>query len=303
MILIIGAPDEAHSKYIYDKLIAKGEKPVYFDTKKIPNNLMISWNTSEKDFLKGYFLIEGNKLHFSDIKSVYWRNHFGYQQTLANNDYMLKYFIERDIQCSFDSLFSSSDWLWCNSLKAIELHKKKVFQLNQMAKNNIRVPDTLITNNKDDLLEFLEKNNNNVIFKPVLGGAYTKKLSKESLNSDLIKKLINSPVQFQEMIEGTDVRAYIVGKEVFAAKIETDILDFRTDKQAKIKPVELPQEIIDKCFKIMELFDLNYTGIDIRLSDSGEYVFLEANPAPMFIHFEKESGYPISDTLVKMLMR
>jgi hypothetical protein len=78
MILIIGAPDEAHSKYIYDKLIEKDEKPVYFNTKKIPNELMISWNSSEKDFLKGYFLIEGNKVYFSDIKSVYWRNHFGY---------------------------------------------------------------------------------------------------------------------------------------------------------------------------------------------------------------------------------
>ncbi len=303
MILIIGAPDEAHSKYIYDKLIEKDEKPVYFNTKKIPNELMISWNSSEKDFLKGYFLIEGNKVYFSDIKSVYWRNHFGYQQTLAGNDYMLKFFMERDIQCAFDSLFASSDWLWCNSLKAIELHKKKVFQLNQMAKNNIRVPNTLITNNKDDLEEFLESNNNNVIFKPVLGGAYTKKLSKESLKSDLVKKLINSPVQFQEMIEGEDLRVYIIGKEVFAAKIETEILDFRTDKQAKIKPLELPQEIIYKCFRIMEIFDLNYTGIDIRLSDSGEYVFLEANPAPMFIHFEKETGYPISDTLVKMLSR
>ncbi len=303
MILVIGAPDEVHAKYIYDKLLAKGEEPVYFDTKKIPNNLMISWNASEKDFLNGYFLIDGNKIKFSDIKSVFWRNHYGYQQNLANNDYMLKYFIERDIQCAFDSLFASSDWLWCNSLKAIELHKKKVFQLNQMVKNNIRVPNTLITNNKEDLLEFLEKNNDNVIFKPVMGGAYTKKLSKESLNSELVNKLINSPVQFQEMVEGVDLRVYVIGKEVFAAKIETDILDFRTDKQAKVVPVELPQEVIEKCFKIMELFDLNYSGIDIRLSDKGEYVFLEANPAPMFIHFEKESGYPISDTLVKMLMR
>jgi len=47
---------------------------------------------------------------------------------------------------------------------------------------------------------------------------------------------------------------------------------------------------------------LGYSGIDIRRSPEGEYVFLECNPCPMFMHFETVTGYPISDRLVDLLL-
>jgi glutathione synthase/RimK-type ligase-like ATP-grasp enzyme len=43
------------------------------------------------------------------------------------------------------------------------------------------------------------------------------------------------------------------------------------------------------------------SGIDVRRTSEGEYVFLEANPAPMFMHFERMTGYPVSDRLAKLL--
>ncbi|EDX72680.1 hypothetical protein MC7420_4953 [Coleofasciculus chthonoplastes PCC 7420] len=38
------------------------------------------------------------------------------------------------------------------------------------------------------------------------------------------------------------------------------------------------------------------------LSPQGEYVFLEANPSPMFLHVESQTGFPITQELVKRLM-
>jgi glutathione synthase/RimK-type ligase-like ATP-grasp enzyme len=46
---------------------------------------------------------------------------------------------------------------------------------------------------------------------------------------------------------------------------------------------------------------LVYSGIDVRRTPEGEYVFLEGNPCPMFIHFERQTGYPISDRLADLL--
>lgn len=303
MILIIGAKDEVHANHIYEKLVQDKEKVSFFDTRRIPNNLTLSWNASDKDFCKGYFNIEGQKVLFSDVKSVYWRNHYGYQQPLAKNDTHLQYMLQREIESAFNSVFAASNWLWCNPISAIELHRKKTYQLNLMAQNEIRVPKTLITNNKEDIEEFLDINNYKVIFKPVLGGASTQSISKNDLKQENLDLLVNSPVQFQEMIEGTDIRVYVIGKEIFSAEIRSNTLDFRDDENAQIVPVELPTKIKEDCFKIMSLFNLNYTGIDIRKTPQGEYVFIEANPAPMFIHFEKQSGYPISDTLIKLLKR
>lgn len=301
MILIVGGEEEFHAKYIYDKLVQKNEKAVFFDTRKIPNDITISWNASDRDFKNGYFKIGGQKIFFSDIKSVYWRNHYGYSQPLAQGFPELQYLLQREITSAFNSVFKSSDWLWCNSINAIEMHKNKIFQLNLMAQNNIRVPKTLITNNKEDIKEFFINNDKKIIFKPVLGGAHTQKFTEEMLKDEDLKTLINSPVQFQEMINGVDIRVYVIGQDIFAAKIVAETLDFRADENAKIIPIELPQNIKDYCLQIMQLFELNYSGIDIRLTEEGEYVFIEANPAPMFVHFERQSGYPISDTLIEML--
>jgi hypothetical protein len=47
---------------------------------------------------------------------------------------------------------------------------------------------------------------------------------------------------------------------------------------------------------------LEWTAIDWRLKPTGEYVFLEANPSPMFLNFEHQTGFPIIQKLVKLLM-
>jgi D-alanine-D-alanine ligase-like ATP-grasp enzyme len=41
--------------------------------------------------------------------------------------------------------------------------------------------------------------------------------------------------------------------------------------------------------------------MDFRLTADGRYVFLEANPSPMFLGFEKATGLPLTEALVKLL--
>ena len=99
-----------------------------------------------------------------------------------------------------------------------------------------------------------------------------------------------------------DIRVFAFESgEIFPAKIAAKSVDFREDTSAKIEPVILPDKVCEDCIKILKLFGLKYSGIDIRLTPEGEYVFIEANPAPMFIHFENVTGFPISDTLISKL--
>ena len=82
----------------------------------------------------------------------------------------------------------------------------------------------------------------------------------------------------------------------------TDVLDFRRDPNAKINPIDLPSAVAKDCFSLAKTLGLVFSGIDIRRTPNGEYVFLEGNPSPMFIYFEKVTGYPISDRLVDLLL-
>jgi D-alanine-D-alanine ligase-like ATP-grasp enzyme len=53
---------------------------------------------------------------------------------------------------------------------------------------------------------------------------------------------------------------------------------------------------------IARTLGLVWTGIDFRLTPDGVYVFLEANPSPMFMGFEKYAGLPLTDSLAALLL-
>ena len=197
-------------------------------------------------------------------------------------------------------LYSLEPISW-NSLQSVELHRKKGIQTKIMQNNGIRLPRTILTNDKDALEKFYIENNKNIIYKPVRGGAFTQKLKEE----DLLRKesLVNCPAQLQECIDGVDIRVYAFNTgEIFAGEIKAANVDFRQDNNAIITKVDLSENVQKDCLKILKLLGLKYSGIDIRLSNTGEYVFIEANPAPMFIHFENVTGYEITNTLIKNLI-
>lgn len=305
MIIIIGSEEEEHSIHMYTLLKTKNHEVCFLDTRQLPGKMSLSWHASLNDVM-GSFIINDKKFYFNDIKSVYWRWNYGIcinPVDESNDAIFIAQMVQRETHSAIESIFSVLDCLWVNSLEAIELHKKKSFQLHLMKKAGIRVPETLITNDKEELIPFYEHNNCKIIYKPVRGGAITEQLMPGDLTEDRLDALKFSPVQFQEFIEGVDIRVYGIGDQLFPAEIRATTIDFRNDSQAQIVPIEIPDYVKSDCLKTMKILNLNFSGIDIRRSHTGEYVFIEANPSPMFINFERQSGYPISETLAEMLIK
>jgi hypothetical protein len=85
--------------------------------------------------------------------------------------------------------------------------------------------------------------------------------------------------------------------------VETDVVDYRKDKHSPMKAIKLPDEIEAQCLEIARALGLVLTGIDIRRTNDGEYVFLEANPSPVFTYFEdRTEGIDVSGALVDLLI-
>lgn len=93
-----------------------------------------------------------------------------------------------------------------------------------------------------------------------------------------------------------------LGESVYSAEIRTEAMDFREDSHAELIPIDLPETIKQQCLAIAKAFMLAWTAIDWRYQPTGEYVFLEANPSPMFLYFEQQTGFPITKTLVQLLI-
>jgi glutathione synthase/RimK-type ligase-like ATP-grasp enzyme len=289
MIIIVGSDEDFHSKYIFETLKNQNIDAKYFDSRQYPSFGFYP------DSENSYIVLDGEKISVRDIQSVYFRWYYG----IARDKYDI---IFREKVAALESFLASLEPISWNSLQAIELHRKKGFQLNIMSKNGIRIPKTLITNDKDILSQFYLDNNKQIIYKPVRSGAYTKVFTEQ----DLLRAnaLANCPCQFQELVSGVDisVHAFISG-EVFAGKITSNNIDFRADKNASLSKFELPDKVQRDCLKVLELLGLKYSRIDMRLSNEGEFVFFEANPAPVFYDFEQATKYPITQTLIKNLIK
>lgn len=197
-------------------------------------------------------------------------------------------------QAYFELFFSAfPDAVWLNPYQPFIEHQTK---LKQTAKVNALKPATLLTNNVDDAIAF-SKNFDAVAVKPIAGGKYTKKLTKPK---QIRKVSFKYPRSFQEYIEGTNVRTFVVGNVVFAAEVEADTVDFRTDNFTYI-PIELSIEHQHQCLDIARTLGYNWTAIDWIRRD-GIYYFLEANFAPKFVYFEEQTGHPITKSIANLLI-
>jgi hypothetical protein len=301
-ILIIGAHQETHAAFIHHKITERGHQAAYFDTRRFPSQMRLSLRTGPNTPQPGLLQdADQRPIPLDSIEAVYWRYHMGLQLPSLSEPFLME-MAHREIDSAIGSLFRILPCRWVNSPEAIAMHTYKTYQLSLLHQHGIRIPQTLVSNDPQSVVEFYESLNGQVIYKPVRGGAHTSKLTPDDLKPERLAELAKAPVQFQEMIEGVDVRVYLVKDEAFAAEIRSSTLDFRDDPQAPIAPVDLPDSVIADCQTLAQLLGLVYTGIDIRKTPYGEYVFLEGNPCPMFIHFEKQTGYPISNRLVDLLI-
>lgn len=313
-VLILGLPEEEHASHIYRAITQRGHKAVILNTALIPQQVQLSFSlktgqTQASDrFLEwtnnAYAEPGFERLDLSTVPSVYWRNHQGthINRQLITDPY-IQSIAQREVDSALDSLFRLLlDCLWLNSIEAVEGHRNKNHQLHLLAQAGLRIPKTLVTNNPNQVRPFYEHCNGQVIVKPVRGGAHTTSVKDADLTPERLASLIHSPVTFQEKIEGVDIRVYWIGGVCFAAEIRANSLDFREDPQAAIVPITLPPQVEADCTTLARVLGYHYSGIDIRRTPEGEYVFIEGNPAAMFTHFERQSGYPITKHLVDLML-
>ena len=299
-ILIVGNTTDAHAAHLETALTQAGAVVHYFDTQQFPTQLRMSWEP--KSHTGSLRLPTAHVLTLQDIHSVFWRNFSGvgsvpfadaHQQRIAFHDSL----------SALRTLLKSCPARWVNSWQAYEFHKEKPLQLSTVHQLGVSIPVTLITNDPEEVVRFATSHEQ-VIFKPVYGGAHTQSLSATHLDPKRLSLALSlAPVTLQAYIPGTNIRSYVIDNTVYAAEIRSASIDFREDSGAEVIPVVLPAHVQQQCRSITQALLLTWTAIDWRLTPWGEYVFLEANPSPMFLHFERQTGFPITQELVRLLMR
>lgn len=299
VVLILGRAKDMHVRHVYHSLSSMGKPVEILDTSQYPTEIQISWMPDQQT---GFIHLPGqNSISIQDIHSVYWRSFIPGQPGAIKDSYQKK-LAQRDTESMLRTFLQLPHIRFVNGWDAYQFHREKPLQLHCVHQLGVRIPETLVGNDATAIQGFF-KCHERVIFKPLYGGAHSQFLTAEHLLPERLRQVLAlSPVTLQRYIPGTNVRVYVIGNDIFAAEIRSGSVDFRDDVDHELIAIAVPSEIEAQSRAIASALHLKWTAIDWRVEPSGEYVFLEANPSPMFIKFEQVTQWPITEALVNLLI-
>ncbi|MFO7568145.1 MAG: hypothetical protein R6X02_36225 [Enhygromyxa sp.] len=301
-IIIVGALEDAHANAVYQGVRARGHEPVVLDALQFPEYLPIALGHQLDDIS-----IDGRAI--GRPAAVYVRSlyqspaGFGVEADEAmREDWRRTVMAFRERSTLLTAILLRWEQLGCALYNpaSVGTNITKPYQIALLRAAGLPVPETLWTNDPAAVKRFCA--GREAIYKPVSGGAATRKITPDDLADERLAKLAGAPVCFQELLPGDDLRVYVIdGRVVCALRITTDAIDFRQNEQ-RLEAIELEPEIARICVRAAEVIGLPYTGMDIKADRSGRTKILELNPSAMFLGFEQQAGVdicgPLCDALV-----
>lgn len=311
MILLAGLPDEPPLARVATALDDLGIAYRMIDQRRHAD-MQISFNPAGmQGVLQGHLRCKGeDDIKLEDVTAVYQRLHcdasFPDLGNLPQN-HPLRVRFGR-----FVTLFTVFTDLCSgrvlNRTPGMGTNNSKPFQAQIITQCGFDIPRTLITNIPKRAQEFvheIEDIGRDVIFKSVSSvRSIVRTVTADDMNR--LDQLRICPVQFQERVEGYDVRVHVVGEEIFATRITTTGVDYRyanrdKDGSTDLEPFELPADITEKAIVLSQVLDLPLAGIDLRKTPSGNWVCFEVNPSPAYSYYEANTGQPIAAAIARYL--
>ena len=265
--------------------------------------------------------VTGRSCSIEDVKTVWWRREISVRSPM-------------ELELPSDKTLDAVECYWAFrwQIEALPSDRfplshpyrireasNKISQLH-LAKNiGLKVPDTLFSNDKAALLDFVSRHPE-IIIKPLKTTVASSGPSNREITlitrpttSEKIKELIVQTdipaVYCQERIRKVaDVRVNILPSRSLACRIDTSNLpshevDWRPttfDHEHKIIP--FPQELDALCRELLRHFGLRWGAFDFALDDAGDWTFFECNPNGAWLWIEIKTGVPISKYVANTLI-
>jgi len=301
----------------------------YFETnfKRINNfyefnfspEISVSNNTTDSYFL--------DNINVKDFKSAWFRrtpdvNHSSNvgskeadKQELTNE---INSLLVKKNMASYSSMFSFLD---CNTFigNPFSSSVNKLDQLRVAKEVGLKIPDTLLTGQKESLINFIEQHKS-VITKPLTSITAFKVSDKSyTTHTKLVdEELINSLPQefttslFQKNIKKQfEIRTFFLNGEcysmaIFSQENPLTQIDFRVNdvkNPNRNTPFKLPKEIESKVCQLMQALELNTGSLDFIYSEDGEIIYLEVNPVGQFGMVSMPCNYYLEKKVAQTLSK
>ena len=193
---------------------------------------------------------------------------------------------------------------WVNGWDAVQLHQTKPVQLAMVAKLGVPIPRTIITNAPQPLLQ-IRKAQPARHFQAGAGRRAHAAAHRRSAH----RREPGEPQDCAGLDPGGNPRHQRARLRDRRARARLRDSDRRgrfpraIDAHSASRRTAFARAGTSPAARSRRTLGLVWTGIDFRLTPDGRYVFLEANPSPMFIGFEERSGLPLTQALADLLLQ
>lgn len=272
------------------------------------------------------FSINNQTFHLSDIQSVWFRRGHLHifsavnLDTFGDNEFQRKLgkHLEREDKTLLDFIYQQLKTK--KSLNHPSVYNmNKLIGLDMAMKAGLKIPNTLVTTNNNDLNSFNQKQKQ-IITKNIqdMLSAATAKYSAGQCTMLLTKYEVEETKDdffyslFQKSIpKKYELRVFYLDGECFTAAIfsqrdERTKVDYRHYddlKMNRIIPYNLPQSEIHKIDTLMKSINMESGSIDIIVDNKDDYYFLEVNPVGQFDYVGKNCNYQLEQQIANFLIQ
>lgn len=316
-ILVVTDQHDKHADHVIGKLLTRS-LPVFrlnLDVESLKRTI-ISYRAGEWQLSVGDESVEGR-----EVKCVWCRRSTvsldAEQQVDLSNGFRMWRSEWNRVLFGFYNALSAARWL--NNLRDSTLADNKYYQYIMARDCNLKLPETITSNNRNALLAFATYHKE-VALKFMsqelytmengsVAGLYVNKLTAEQLSD--FAECSENPITLQRYIEKLyEVRYTVVDGDHLVCKIDSQkssraSVDWRRYDIANTPHVAIvpPTDIADKITTFMKVLKLSFGALDFIVDCDDIWWFLEINTNGQWLWIEDLSGLEISDSVATSLER
>ncbi|MFE4873483.1 ATP-grasp ribosomal peptide maturase [Streptomyces sp. NPDC056682] len=308
-VLVVTNLDDPTTDLVIDELHGRGVPAVRFDSGDFPATLSFAASITSEG-ITGTLTTPTRTADLAAVRSLYYRRPSGF--TFPHLDQQTARFAVTQARYGLGGVLASlPSCLYVNHPHRIGDAEFKPSGLAAAVAAGFRIPPTLVTSSPDAARTFV-KRHGPVIYKPLSAPLYRDAdgISCTVEVADVAADEIDDAVAgtahlFQQTVDkAADARVTVIGDQVFTVRIDSDLLDWRTDYDLlTYTPVQPPPGITKALHAYLAHFRLVFGAFDFAIDREGQWWFLECNPSGQWAWLEPETGLPMVAAMADLLER
>jgi MvdD pre-ATP grasp domain len=312
MLLIITNSIDSTADHLTAALGRGGVPFIRFDTDKCLSSLRFNYRAAAPRIH-----INGVTYAPDDFTNVWYRRPERLRMPGANASPETEFTLD-EWSAALEGFFAhipEKRWMNHPAREAVASHK--LHQLTRAVEIGFTIPDTLVTQEPDELHEFYSRHGGRVIAKPMANGHVERKgngadtliFTNRVRAADVedCSDLAGCPTLFQaEVSKRSDVRITVVDCGVHAVELIAGDLDgqqrcdIRRNHMSDVMhtPVSPPPAIRELVMALVASYGLRYSAIDMAIDKRGEWIFFEINPNGQWAWMDLKGASDIASTFV-----